>query len=216
MSNVATIKRGSSAVGSLVDILASSEVNQPHEAGLRDVAQVYDAALKEIGRIQKSRELTGLGKQEATKRALTKARSALESHEKGVERLAATVAATRTKALERPASESTAAILALEREIRDRLMEKKLDPLMVFPQYLNAIERGDDTFVRAVENAPQAFALITPEQRQKGEEARLAKSPMADKLAAEENEHALFRQVVATTKTELGQLANRHRVRLAS
>ena len=216
MSNVATIKRGSSAVGSLVDILASSEVNQPHEAGLRDVAQVYDTALKEVSEIEKSEELTPLGKQEAIKRTLSKAYTALEGHESHVERLATTVTATRAKALERPARESTAATLAIEREIRDRLMTQKLDPLMVFPQYLSAIDRGDDAFVRAIEGAPQAFQLITPEQRERGAEARLAKSPMADQLAKEENEHALFRQIVATTKTELGKLENRHRIRLAS
>ena len=41
---------------------------------------------------------------------------------------------------------------------------------------------------------------------------KLAKSPLASQLAQQEGQHDLFRQVVATTRTALGRLAQRHQV----
>ena len=90
-----------------------------------------------------------------------------------------------------------------------------MDPLMVGPQYFAALERGDDVFVRAVENAPSAFPLLTPEERQRGQEIKIEQSPLASEIAEQEAAHDLFRQIVATTRTELGRLAERHRTHLS-
>ena len=49
-----------------------------------------------------------------------------------------------------------------------------------------------------------------PEHRQRGQEMRLERSPLASELADQEATRDLFRQVVATTRTELGKLAERH------
>ena len=103
--------------------------------------------------------------------------------------------------------------MAMEREIRDRLMSEKIDPLMMVPKYLGAVARGDMAFVRAVENAPAAFAFIDDKTRKQGQEERLKFSPLADQLATERAEHAVFAQVVNTTRTHLKTLAGTHGVR---
>lgn len=76
------------------------------------------------------------------------------------------------------------------------------------------MDRGDDAFVRAVENAPAAFPLMTPEQRQRAQELRLEQSPLAPDIASQEATHALFRSVVMATKKELAKLAESHRAQL--
>ena len=157
----------------LIDQYMKTEENRPHEQGLRAIQHVVEDADAESRKIDESKELTDLGKREAYKRIREGAEAALKPHEALVERLGATVAATRSKAIQPPAA--TPESLAVEREIRDRLMDEKLDTLKVGIRYLNALDRGDDTFVRAVESAPESFALISSDIRQKGEEMRLAR-----------------------------------------
>ena len=107
-----------------------------------------------------------------------------------------------------PASEQTPEALATAREIRDRLAV--MDRADVQLQYLKALSTGDTVFTRAVENAPQAFALLDNDTRQDGEEWRLKHSPMAERLAAEEAELYAYRQVTISTKTELDKLGGRY------
>ena len=186
--------------------------HQDSENGLLRIQKLYEIAASQIREAEESEELTPLGKREAIKRALDKAHGALEPHEKDVERLAATVASTRAKALERKSTERTPDAIAMEREIRDRLMAEKADPLLIDVQYYSALGRGDDVFVRAVENAPASFPLISPDARQRGQEHRLAESPLAADLEQQESTHQVFKITVATTRNELGKLAERFQV----
>ncbi len=197
-------------VGILVDVMTSDmpEHDRTTEPALRAVQAVYDTAVKEAKESSKNPELTPLGQREATKRAISKAREALKSHEDTAERLEAKVKATRSKALELPSGVQRDPVV--EREIRDRLIASTKDPLMVGMDYLRAIERGDHCFVNAVENAPQAFPLIDADPRRRGEEAKLAMSPMKAQVEAQEVEHARYRQIVDTTRTELRRLAERY------
>ena len=201
-------------VAVLVEALVSREANKPHEPTLRKIAGVYGAAAEAVRKARTSQELTELGKREATKRALASATAALEPHEAKVRELESSLDATRRKALERPASERTPERLMLEREIRDRLVEQRIDPLLVAGRYLTAVRNGDDVLVSAIENAPAAFALIDDATRRQGEDARIARSPHAGEVARLEGDHALLRQVVNTTRTHLREMAESHGVQL--
>ena len=194
-----------SEIGQLVTALTQDNaVNAPHEKALRNIQKVSDITTAEIRRANESEELTDAGKFEAAKKSVARAREALEQHEAHVERLAEKAAATRSKALEVPAGERTTEALMIEREIRDRL--HGLDRGEVELRYLNAAGKGDTVFTSAVEGAPEAFRLIDDRTRQHGEEERLKRSPLAERLAAEEAEHAVFSQVVNSTKTVLREL----------
>jgi hypothetical protein len=206
----------SGPVGGLVDALIANEVNEPYEMALRNIQRTYDLAAEGAAKAQKNDGLSPLGKSQATKRVITQAFEGLEKAEEHVKRLEAKVAATRSKALEVPAGERTAEDLAMEREIRDRLIAEKVDPGMLGVRYFKAIDSGDTTFTRALEGAPQSLPLLDDDMRQKGQEAKLKLSPFAERIAAEEAERDVFRMTVNGTKTELNKLANKHRVNMSA
>ena len=197
-----------SFVEELVDQFMTRDENKPHEPGLRAIVQVYRTAAEEGRKVEESAELTELGKREAMKRSLSTAYASLKPHEKAVEHLADKLAATRSKALRRP--EATRETLAVEREIRDRLVAAKADPVTVSARYFSAIDRGDNAFVGAVENAPASFPLLSSMDREKGEAAKLEQSPLAYLIAEQEAEFDLFDQIIRMTETQLGKLEGRH------
>lgn len=98
----------------------------------------------------------------------------------------------------------------VEREIRDRLTGK--DPLEVNVVYLTAIAEEDRSTVRAIENAPKAFALITPDQRETGDAMKLERSPLAPQVTAADAIAFIYQSVSAAVHAELGMLVERYGV----
>jgi len=111
--------------------------------------------------------------------------------------------ATRVQALQPPATFTPDA--AMSREIRDRLTG--LDPLDVRVKYFAAIGQGDFALVHAVEQAPQAFALIDADTREQGDAMKLGRHPLKATLDAQALAARRHASVVATTRTELARLA---------
>jgi len=196
------------APGVLIDALAADHPEE--EPGLRRIQSVYDIANGEIATATSSAELTPIGKQAAAVKAITKASGAMAPHDATAARLKATADATRARALSPPSEYQRDQ--SIEREIRDRL--HGTDPLLMPSRYFQAIETGDHAFVAAVESAPAAFALLDDVTRRRGEDMKLAKSPLAAQLAQQESEAARYGMVVATTRTELAKLAEQHGVLL--
>ena len=188
------------------------EANVPHEAALRSIGKTYDIARSELKRAYKSETLSALGKREEGKKIIARAHEALEKQQGHVDRLEAKAAATRAKALEVPAKERTTADLLMEREIRDRLHAEGADSVTLAPRYYKALSNGDTAFARAVENAPAAFPLLTDAMREHGEEETLKRSPLAPQLAAEEAEHAIFRQITGTVRVHLRELEKKNQI----
>jgi len=166
------------------------EANVPHEAALRSIGKTYDIARSELKRAYKSETLSALGKREEGKKIIARAHEALEV----------------------PAKERTTADLLMEREIRDRLHAEGADSVTLAPRYYKALSNGDTAFARAVENAPAAFPLLTDAMREHGEEETLKRSPLAPQLAAEEAEHAIFRQITGTVRVHLRELEKKNQI----
>lgn len=199
-------------IGVLVDLLTEHEQNAEHEPELRKFQEAYDGAVEAVKEARKSEELTELGKTAAVKRHVRRGLNALDPYREELERLEGAISRARSKALERPAGERDPEAIAMEREIRDRLMEEGAHELDVGARYLTALRTGDHAFARAVENAPAAYALIDAETRKQGQEFRIKQSDKADEIEALEAKRSLFSQMVNTTETELKNLAERNGV----
>jgi hypothetical protein len=170
---------------------------------LRAIAQVSTTATKDVHTATADPKLTPLGQREAVATVLTTAREALTPHQASADRLAAMADATRASMLQFPATFTPDA--AISREIRDRL--QGADPLQVRVQYFGAIGRGDWAFVHAVEQAPQAFALIDEDTRVQGDAMQFGRHALKATLDAQELAARRRASVVATVKTELKRLA---------
>jgi hypothetical protein len=204
-----------SPVGGALDIvLGSSRVleSKPDEeraritAAVRAPQQVYDLAARAVEQARNSRELTAVGRRAAVARALAQAREQLGQHAATIARMEADVAAARAKAMETPAGERTPEAVSLEREIRDVLRASKEDPLLVAVRYRQAITDEDWTFVRAIEGAPRAFALVTRDVLEQGSLMKLMRSPRAPAIQDAMEVAGLHRFAVRTAETELGKL----------
>jgi hypothetical protein len=173
---------------------------------LRAIQKIYDDAATAAAAAEASREFTALGLAEAVKRVVGTAHGALKPHEAFTTKLATSAAATREKAHQAP--ESFQRTPAVEREIRDRLVG--MEPLQINAKYYDALEQRDWDFILAVEHAPKAFALLTPEMRETGAAMKLLSSPFASQLAEEEAVADIYRSTVGAVRTELARLAERY------
>lgn len=164
-----------SAIKMAIDL--TEQHHRPHPDALngwRTIGRAVAGVLDQIDALKTSRDYTPEGrvKQIAAKYAegLTVLQPLRESVARGRARLAAIEARVAT------ASKSTdLASLFEEREIRDRLQGR--DALQIQEFYMAAIASGDAAFVRAVEHAPRAFALLRPEDRALGTRMKLEGDP---------------------------------------
>jgi hypothetical protein len=175
---------------------------------LRATADVFATAAKDVHAAAADPKLTPLGQREAVAKVIATAREALTPHQAEADRLAAIADATRAQALHPPATFTPDA--AISREIRDRLTGK--DVLDVRVAYYAAIGRGDWAFVHAVEQAPQAFALLDADSLEQGAQMRLGRSPLKAQLDAQALTARRHASVAATVKTELKRLAKAYGV----
>lgn len=208
MAPDAIVITSDSDTGVEIDLLAATV--PPEEINvLRAIdQQVYAAPASEAKAAAASGEWSAIGLTGAVTRALRKGKEAEAVHTSVVERLKATMEATRAKAMQVPASERTTETLLAEREIRDRLVGR--DALEVNALYVTAITNGDWTTVNAVERAPASFPLLPAEMVEQGKALRLAKSPLAGQLAAEEAAYCRYASVLASSRTQLANLAKQH------
>ncbi len=204
------ILKSDNLVGMEIDAIAPTlpETDTATVPALREIEAVFRAADATVKAAAESKELTALGQREAVKKALRVAVQELTPHQTVAERLAATAAATRTQALQSSTGERTLEVLMIEREVRDRLAGR--DPLEVNAIYQGALSVGDLTTVNAIERAPSAFALLTPAMLEQGAAVKLARSPLAEQLAAQEAEQRRYASILATTRTQLASLAARY------
>lgn len=170
---------------------------------LRATAEVFTTAATDVHTAAKNPALTPLGQREAVSKVIASAREALKPHQVEADRLAGIADATRAQALQPPATFTPDA--AISREIRDRL--QGADPLDVRVKYYAAIGRGDWAFVHAVEQAPQAFAVLDADTLEQGAQMRLGRSPLKARLDAQELAARRHAGVVGTVKTDLKRLA---------
>ncbi len=206
---------GDNQVSGVVDALTQGAALEQHPEGeraritadLRKIQGVFEGARQAAREAASSRELTPVGTTAAIERALGSAEAALAPFDTVATRLAETASATRRKALEIPAAERTPEAIAREREIRDRLAGE--DGLRVASLYWQAIASGDWELVRAVEGAPRAFELIDAEARERGEAAKIERSPLAERLSQESAEADAYRLAVATARAALRKLRER-------
>ena len=192
-------------VGMELDALAATlpETDTTTIPALRAVETVYTMAAKDVHTAAANPAKTPLGQREDVVETLTTAREALKPHQAEAVCLAALADATRASMLQFPAKFTPDAAIA--REIRDRL--QGADPLAVRVAYYKAIGEGDWTLIHAIENAPQAFALIDADTREQGDAMKLRRHPLKatwDAQALAARRHA---STVATVKTELRKLA---------
>lgn len=171
---------------------------------LRAIETVYTTAAKNAHTAAADPKLTPLGQREEVAKVIAQAREALKTHETEADRLAGIADATRVQALQPPATFTPDA--AISREIRDRL--QGADPLAIRVAYYAAIGRGDWAFVHAVEQAPQAFALLDADSLEQGAQMRLGRSPLKAQLDAQALTARRHVSVAATVRTELGRLAS--------
>ncbi|MBA2305201.1 MAG: hypothetical protein H0W08_21585 [Acidobacteria bacterium] len=200
--NLAHLK-SDNLVGMEIDAIAADAPEQ--EAALRPIEAVFLTARDTSAQTAKDPARTPLGQRQEIQKALKQAAAELRPFAATAERLGAAAGATRAQALQPPAGERTVEVLMIEREIRDRLASK--DALEVNAIYQSALSQGDLTTCSAIERAPASFALLTPEMREQGEAVKLAHSPLADQLAAQELAHRRYAGIVATTRTQLAALA---------
>ena len=218
---IITVKAGNSPVGGIVDGLAAGSLRgQPEaervriEGDLREIQAVYDDAADTLDKAQQSRELSPTGMTAKADKVINGAFTALKPHAAKAERYRADAASMRAKALAPPATERTPEAIAREREIRDRLTALADHERVI--RYLVAIENADWETVRAVEGAPAAFPLVSPDTRQQGDKIKLGRSPLASQLAAAEALAGMYSSILATAQTELRRLAARHGAQLDS
>jgi hypothetical protein len=199
-------------VGPVVDAFEQSTLAQMPETArapivgdLRAMQKTFDVAATAAREASKSRELTALGQRAAVTRVLQQAAETMKAHDAKVAKITGAAAEARAKAMQPPATERTQEVLMLEREIRDRLAGK--DALEVNVLYVNAIASGDWTTVTAIERAPAAFALITPDQREVGDMMKLRSSPLAAQVIDADKLAFIYQSVSATIHAELAKLA---------
>jgi hypothetical protein len=141
---------------------------------------------------------------EVAAKARAKAQSILQPQEKRITDLKSRIADVERQALPPRAKRTAEDLLARvdELEIQRRLAGK--DSLEVHVMYLEAIERDDAPFVRAVEEPPAAaFALLTSEQLAQGRELKLARSPHADELARLRDDLSLYEGLLAAARRDI-------------
>lgn len=179
----------------------------------RAMQKTYDDAAAEMEAASRSKELTALGQKTTVKRARQQATDLMKPHDAKVAKVVAAAAEVRAKAIAPPPAERSQEVLMVEREIRDRLVGK--DPLEVNVTYVHAIANGDWTTVTAIERAPSAFALITPDQREVGNMMKLRASPLAPQVIEADRLAFIYQSVASTVHAELGKLAEQFGVDLA-
>jgi hypothetical protein len=178
-------------------------------ADLRRVQAVFDEAATQAEQASANKELTQLGKRRAIERALTQARTALAEHAAVVATMERDWTALRAEAMKTPPAERSVENLLLEREVRDAYRGR--DALEIFPDYLNAVERGDWIVVRALENGP--FQMLRLDQLEAGAARKMFKSPLAAEVTDGLEVLGLYRSTVKTAETELSKLAEAFGVR---
>jgi hypothetical protein len=181
--------------------------HRPHPDALngwREIGRAVAGVLEQIDALKTSRDYTPEGrvKQIAAKYAegLTVLQPLRESVARGRKRLAEIEARVAT------ASKSTdLASLFEEREIRDRLQGR--DALQIQELYVSAIAAGDAAFIRAVEHAPRAFALLRPEDRALGVRMKLDGHP--DKATYDEiaKDVAILNDLIESGAHDLNEAA---------
>ncbi len=201
-----TATKSNNIITMTVDTMVKRDPRMEH---LREIEKVLTSTESDLEKVKSSGDFTPQGLKDRAERRFETTKEDLKKHEETIAKLEAAVEATKRKALEQVQVQSDPTI---EREIRDRLMAAKEDPIVVGLQYIRAIENGDHSFARAVETAPPSFPLIDENARQRGEAMKLSRSPAKEQIDIEENAAATYKQIVTMTRRELAKLAQSYGV----
>lgn len=144
-------------------------------------AHAVDVANADIARIEQSPDLTPMGRAKKAAARRAEASKALNPLRATIQRTQSRLNDTERAALPPWPLPQDPATIARDPEIRDRLMGK--ESLEVWQLAIDAVERGDDDFLRAVEQAPRAFPLLAPDHAAYVRQMRLERSPVASELA---------------------------------
>jgi hypothetical protein len=191
-----------SATGLHLDVFESRVHPNVMTEVLVPLKREVEGAVAHLRSIARSREYTAEGRSKRLAQVRGEALARLEPQRERVAKTRARLMDVETRALAAAKTTDLAGLL-LEREIRDRLQGR--DPLEIQVQYLDAIERGDEAFVRAVENAPQAFPLLSEAARATGRDAKLRTAPetVRTELAALRDDLQLHQDVLEAAEYDL-------------
>lgn len=208
---VLTVSLNEGTLAVRVSALLATPQGAEDEARLRAILQIYSEAADAVTKADNDPELTPLGRKKDAERKVGKADEALKPHDAELERRSHVVEDLWFRAQAIPASgRSDVEALLVEQEIRTAL--RGVDRLMILPRYLRAIDEGDWDLVRALENAPRQFPLLNDAARKQGAEAKIARSGLADQIAAAEARRDVLKIILNTARAELARLAGRHGV----
>jgi len=179
------------------------------------VRKILHSALADADQIKNDAGLTRIGKQKHIRTRFGKALQGALPFRQKIAQLDARLSEIR--GVVRGGKERTTDDLLQEQEIRAQI-RAKYPPVNVGGQmvadhtaigmaYIEAIKRGDEGFVRAVESSPQAFPLVSAETLAEGLELRVAKSPYGDEAERIAAEREAIGTAVANLERELGQAA---------
>lgn len=194
--------RSKSAIGAHIDVFAD-RVHEDVTRKWRAHQQHVEQACKEIADLKVSRDYTLEGRNKAIDGVREKAIAGLKPLRDVVDTVRRRFADAEQSALPARAKRTAQDLpdLMLEREIRDHLRGK--DALQVFELYIAAAASGDDQFCRAVEEAPTAFPLLTPELRAQGRQVRIAHSPAAETLQELHAELEIHEAILSAAEHDL-------------
>jgi hypothetical protein len=190
----------------LVDVLRQQNPDR-EVAQFRTIASIPDAAEQAIEDAKKSGEFTPVGLRGATGRAVRSAFVNLKPHADRVAQLEAGVKSKREKAI--VFGERTPEQRRDEEWVRGQL--SKMDKLLVGARFLEACNKGNVTFVNAIQRAHESgMPIVQAGTYEEGLEILVKKSPSGAEIAAEEAELGLLSSVVNVTKVALQKLAERN------
>jgi hypothetical protein len=192
-----------SHVGTHINVFASHVHQSVVEEWRARVQQPVERAVTDIERIAESPDYTDVGRGKAVEAARVRARQVLQPQRERVAKIRARLLDVERQALP-PRPKRTAEDLPellVEREIRDQLRGK--DVLQIWNLCLDAVARNDQQFLIAVEAAPRAFALLTPDYREQLHQLQIDHSPVAETLKALRDDLQLHQGVLEAAEQDI-------------
>jgi hypothetical protein len=192
---------GEDQAGILIQLI---EAERPERgAALRPLAEITATVRAAISTAKKDKGLTDYGKQQAASRALADAREALKVHEDELSERRERTDKTREQALNAYGATANAERV---REIRDEIRRRKVPDLQVGADLLRAVDTGDVEYVKAVMSAPASFPVTGDEWVNRAKDAVVSRSPLAERLATEQQAADELAGVVGAVKADLTAL----------
>lgn len=208
-SRVTTI-HSRSAVGVYIDAFvgAWTDLHPTTIEEYRGFQRSIERAVAEMEAIKASPDYTYIGKVVRLENASAKAMAGLKGEQDRVTKIEKRIADLMATALSgtKPNDEDAK---RRQREIRDRIEDRKLDPMQVMAKLLDAIAVGDQDFIAAVLDAPRAFPLLDEAGRKAALTAKIAHTPaLSEELQTIESERGFYRGLLEAARQDIEAAAS--------